>query len=169
MLGGTGNIDLGGGTGLGLQIPGGSTNSLKQIGPLSLQVPPGGGGDVRDGDYFTITRGTTNYVFEFEDTATVPGGNGARRLGSILINFNPADTQSQLANRIVARLNSVPGLILNAVSVPGGVINMTPVEHTSVVTLPLIPNHLFQTGPLSLPGADGRRCRRPGRRRIHDQ
>ena len=154
MLGGTGNIDLGGGANFGLQIPAAAPNSLRQIGLLSLQVPPGGGGDVRDGDYFTITQGTTNYIFEFEDTVTVPGGNGARRLGSILIGFNPADTQTQLANRIVARLNSVPGLILNAVSAPGGVINMTPVG-TVVVTLPLVPNHLSQTGPLSLQAPTG--------------
>ncbi|MCU0979611.1 MAG: PPC domain-containing protein [Pirellulaceae bacterium] len=149
MLGGTGNVDLGGGANFVLQLPAAAPNSLTQIGLLSLQVPPGGGGDVRDGDYFTITQGTTNYLFEFEDIVTVPGGDGARRVGSILIGFNPADTQNQLAGRIVTRLNSIPGLTLNAVNAGGGVINMTP-PGVVVVTLPLVPNHLFQTGPLAL-------------------
>ena len=58
MLGGTGNIDLGGGANFVLQLPAAAPNSLTQIGPLSLQVPPGRGGDVQDGDYFTITQGT---------------------------------------------------------------------------------------------------------------
>ena len=43
-----------------------------------------------DGDYFTITQGTTNFVFEFEDIVTVPGGDGASRVGSILIGYDPA-------------------------------------------------------------------------------
>jgi len=149
MLGGTGNIDLGGSARFGLQLPTTAPNSLRQIGLLSLQVPAGGGGDVRDGDYFTITQGTTTYIFEFEDIVTVPGGDGAHRIGSILIGFNPADTQVQLANRIVAALANVPGLVLNPVHVGAGVVNLSP---PGAVTLafPLVPNALFQTGPLAL-------------------
>ncbi len=149
MLGGTGNIDLGGGARFTLQVPTAAPNSLSLLGPLSLQVPLGGGGQVVDGDYFTITQGANTFVFEFENMVAVPGGDGASRVGSILIGYDPADTRDQLANKIVARLGSVPGLTLTAVNAGNGIINLTAPAGTTV-TLPPVPNHLFQTGPLSL-------------------
>jgi len=149
MLGGTGNIDLGGGSRFSLQVPAAAPNSLILLAPLSLQVPAGGGGEVVDGDYFTITQGANQYVFEFENLVAVPGGDGPSRIGSNLIGYDPADTREQLADKIAAALTGVPGLALTAFHAGDGIIHLTAPAATSV-TLPPVANHLFQTGPLSL-------------------
>ncbi|MCH5374578.1 MAG: hypothetical protein JJ992_11430, partial [Planctomycetes bacterium] len=71
MIGGVGNIDLGGGGQFELSIPVGSP--LWKTGPLSLQAPDGGGSALSDQDFFTIKDGAVEYRFEFDDLTVNDG------------------------------------------------------------------------------------------------
>ena len=102
-----------------------------------------------DGDHFTVIDGTTRFLFEFEDMA---GGQRARLVGSILINFSPADTQDQLADRIINRLKAVAGLNLLPEKTTGAVrVHLGAVAYDTnpftFVTLNTSRTHLSQTGP----------------------
>ena len=146
MLGGTANIDLGGGSSFSLTLPPGST--LLQTGPLSLQPPVSGGSAIADTNVFYINDGPTRYTFEFVDQAVRPGiANGsALPSGNVAVTFQITDTQVVLGNTLLQALRATPGLSskLDPILTTG-----TPVIHlgaASTATLNTSLSHLSQTG-----------------------
>ena len=152
MIGGTGNIDLGGGANHVLTLLPGS--SLMQTGPLSLQPPTGGGAGIIDGEQFVINVGPLAYVFEFEDDSLSPGDPGyGVSVGSIQINYDPNDSQDVIADLIVLRLETTSGLrdSLDPVKTTGvGRVHLGSVAHDvnpfTNVTVDTSLTHLTQTG-----------------------
>jgi len=150
MIGGIGNIDLGGGANFVLTLPQGSP--LMQTGPLSLQAPVAGGSAITDGDYFTINDGPATLTFEFEDTSLPPGDPGIGVTpGNIQIDYDPNDSQEAIADHIILRLQSTPGLDLDPVKTTGpGLVHLGSVAHDGSpftnVTLDTTLTHLTQTG-----------------------
>ena len=141
MIGGVGNIDLGGSGQIELEVPLGSP--LMKTGSLSLQAPNGGGAALTDGDFFVIRNGPVEYRFEFDNLNI----NDGVTPGSYEINFDPVlDTQNTIADRIIATIATVPGLntALNPIKTTGA-----PRVHLSAtvpVTLNTTLTHLTQTG-----------------------
>ncbi len=169
MLGGTGNIDLGGGANLTLTLS--SPTTLFQTGRLSLQTPaddPLGTPNARTSgqkigetnnelttERFTISvpvdANTTNvFVFEFDSDGVV-APKVPPNPPVISIHFERTDNQDQLADRIVAAMKDIPGLDLNPVKSTGPVrVHLGAVAYDSNpatrVTLDTLRSHLSQTG-----------------------
>ncbi|HPM79830.1 MAG TPA: GEVED domain-containing protein, partial [Candidatus Anammoximicrobium sp.] len=166
LLGGTGNIDLGGGADSALTLS--SPTTLFPTGPLSLQTPaddPLGtpnrktsGQKILENntattERFTIDTPTTTFVFEFDSDGVLgptPSSTG-KPLQHIRISFQRTDSQDQLADRILAVLQNVSGLGMTPVKSTGPVrVHLGAIAYdvnpATQVTLDTSRTHLSQTG-----------------------
>ncbi|HSO18838.1 MAG TPA: hypothetical protein VLT88_05245, partial [Desulfosarcina sp.] len=132
MLGGVGNIDLGGGSNFAL--PPAPTSPMLVTGPLSLQAPVGGGAVINVGDQFFIDAGPTRFTFEF-----VSGGPTSDP-SFIAIPFDAADSQDVIADRVLLAIQTTAGLNLNPVKTTGPA--RVVLGATSNVTLDVSQTHL---------------------------
>ena len=136
MIGGTGNVDLGGGGLHSVTLPAGST--LFPTGPLSLQVPFLGGAGIIEGEVFHIDYAGQRFTFEFDS-------NGIRQdPTATLITYLATDSADRIADQIVSTLAIIPGLDLMPVRTSGPV--RIVLGAASNVTVDTAQTHLNQTG-----------------------
>ncbi|MCA9218941.1 MAG: hypothetical protein KDA71_01365, partial [Planctomycetales bacterium] len=91
-----------------------------------LQVPPLGGRTIADGERFTVSIGgasPTSFDFEFENLA-LNKGTISTNPNLVVIQYSSADTQDDIANRIVNALASVPALSLAPSNLGGGQVHL---------------------------------------------
>lgn len=76
-----------------------SNTRLEIFGPLVLQVPPGGAGDIQDNDTFAITANGQTVTFEFDSDFS-----GPTLPGNVIIPFSALNTVNDIADAMVTAI-----------------------------------------------------------------
>ena len=108
-----------------IDVSGTALTSSSGTTPAQLNVPANGGADLLDGETFTISDGSAQATFEFEDRGIADGVT----FGNIVIDFGITDTLSEVSTAIVNAMNQAVqtaglDLNLNPIHVIDGVIEL---------------------------------------------
>lgn len=103
-----------------------STTQLRVFGPLILQAPIRGAGDVTDGSVFSLTSNGVTTVFEFDGD-----NSGPSTPGNVVVAYTPLSTGNDIATTIVLAINGA-GLGIVATNIGSAKISLGQIDSTQV-------------------------------------